>query len=443
MFFGAVPTECIQQVFKIMDIERWSAAYVCCSGSFRLERALSGAFPELAIHSNDVSVYSAVIGGLATGRPVDVRFTGQLAFVEEILGEADPLDRAAAVLVACEMSRYARATTRYNRTHFDYYRDRFPDYLARTRAKTARALETMRVTSYFSGDWRSHAEHAVEAGAGILAFPPFFKGDYEAQFRFIDENITWDAPDYDLYDPSMLREIARGLEARGATYCILTDQLWDDKEPVLKYHVGRKVPHYCYANTPKSSYLRKTTRAQPFRYRPVIPERLTRDSEVVVTQADSAKLSFIKDVYLAKSIVHTAGFGNYLVYIDGMLAGGIVYDEGPVTRMAYGPRTLVLLSDVTTTTAGKISKLVAMMGTCRQLIRPLELTMLKRYERVVTTARTKKHVSMKYRGIFKKLSKRWDEDEGLHIIQYGAPVTDETPQAIYQRWWDKYGPGSR
>lgn len=266
-------------------------------------------------------------------------------------------------------------------------------------------------------------------------------GDYEAQFKFIHENISWNEPDYDLYDPSQLREIARGLEDQGATFCILTDQVWDDKEPVLKYKAGRKVPHYCYANTPRSSFRHKSSKAQPFRYRPVDPARLTRDSKLEIAVADSAKLNFIKDVYLATSIIHSSGFGNYLVYLDGMLVGAIIYDESPTTRAAYGDRTIYLLPDVTVTAQGKMSKLVAMLATCRELVRPLELRMLKRYDRVVTTARTKHPVSMKYRGIYKKLSRREDEAEGGYVIQYGADLTEQTPQDIYRIWWGKYGPG--
>lgn len=180
-----------------------------------------------------------------------------------------------------------------------------------------------------------------------------------------------------------------------------------------------------------------------FRYKPVDIAKIGPDTKVTIVQGDSSKLSFVKDVYLAKNIVHSNGFGNYLVYLDDMLAGGVIYDEGPVTRMAYGPRTLVLLSDVTTSTQGKLSKLVAMIGTSRTLVHPLELKMLKHYDNVVTTARTRNPVSMKYRGIFKKLSRRWDDAEGLNIIQYGADVTDLTPQQLYDQWWEKYGSAKR
>lgn len=443
MFFGAVPTECIQQVFKIMDIENWSDCYVCCSGSFRLERALSQSYDSLKIHSNDVSVYSAAIGALATGKPIDVSFRNTLEFVNDLIANSDDMDRVSAVLVGCEMSRYARGKTRYNTQHFAYYRDNFRHYIDRTRARLEKSLDTMRIEDYFGGDWRIHANNSIKPGSGVLAFPPFFKGDYEAQFKFIEDNISWQPPKYDLYDPKDLRAIARDLEDKGATYCILTDQIWDDKEAVIKYQAGRKVPHYCYANTPKSSYIRKTSKAQPFRYKAVDPDKLTKSTRVDIVQTDSAKLNFIKDVYLATSIIHSSGFGNYLVYLDGMLAGAIIYDESPTTRAAYGDRTIYLLSDVTTTGKGKMSKLVAMIATSRDLVRPLETRMLKRYDRLVTTARSKNPVSMKYRGIYQKLSRREDQDAGGYVIQYGANLVPQSPQKIYETWWKKYGPGKR
>lgn len=442
MFFGAVPTDCIQQVFKIMDIEDWTDCYVACSGSFRLERALSNVYDDLTIHSNDVSVYSAAVGGLATNKPIDVKFRGRLSFVNELIDLDDPIEAAAAVLVGCEMSRYARGNTEFNKRHFQHYVKHFKMFASTTRTRVEKVLESLRVEEYFGGDWRIHADNSIGERSGLLAFPPFFKGDYEAQFKFIDDNIEWDEPAYDLYDPNDLHSICDDLEEKGAKFCILTDQVWKDREPVIKYQAGRKVPHYCYANTVKTSYMQKSSKAQPFKYKPVDPDAITKDSKVTVTVTDGAKLNFIKDVYLASSIVHSSGFGNYLVWIDGGLVGAIIYDESPTTRAAYGQRTLYLLSDVTITPKLKLSKLVAMIAASHDLIQPLENKMLRRYERIVTTARTKHPVSMKYRGIFNKLSRREDEEAGGFVIQYAADVVDDTPQEIFSKWWKKYGPAS-
>ena len=83
MFFGAVPTACIEQVFKIIDFTKWQKAYVCCSGSFRIERALRKEFPELQIYSNDVSLYSSALGFLNSGKEIEISFDKELSFINE------------------------------------------------------------------------------------------------------------------------------------------------------------------------------------------------------------------------------------------------------------------------------------------------------------------------------------------------------------------------
>ncbi len=132
MFFGAVPTACIEQVFKIIDFSQWTRAYVCCSGSFRIERALKAKFPDLPVISNDVSLYSTAVGYLACGREFPITFTGALAFMEERL-TVDFSERVAAVLVACEMARYGARKNAYAIQHFDYYFAEFDVFLEKAK----------------------------------------------------------------------------------------------------------------------------------------------------------------------------------------------------------------------------------------------------------------------------------------------------------------------
>lgn len=441
MFLGVVPTECIQQIFKVIDFTKEREVHVCCSGTFRLERALTELAPHVRIHSNDVSLFSCVMGGLATGAPIEFTFTGELAPKEALLKDGDPIRRAAAVMVAFEMARYARRNNAYNVKHFDYYDRNFEHYIERTVTKITRTLEAMRVSTFFAGDWLAHARAAIERDAMILAFPPFAKGGYEAQFKFLNDNVSWDEPDYGLWDPKDLREETRKLEQAGARYCMLTDQHWEDHEAVLKFAAGRRLPHYCYAKTGRSSFISKRGRTDAFRYRPVDPSRITADSKVEIVPADGAKMNFVKDVYLSKSITHVSGMANFLILVDGMLVGSVIYDEGPVTRLAYGNRTINLLSDLAIVNQGKLSKLVAMIATSHSLVRSMELKLLKRYDRVVTTAFSRNPNSMKYRGVLKKLSRRENDAGDGYVIQYGGPLREQTPQEIYQEWWGKYGPG--
>jgi hypothetical protein len=441
MFLGVVPADCIRQIMKIVDFSQIEDVHVCCSGTFRLERAISQLHPQVRIHSNDVSLFSCSIGGLATGKPERFTFTDELAFIEEEFAGADDVTRAACVMVAFEMARYARRNNAFNVKHFDYYRTRFAAYVEPTAEKVRALLDAFQITSFYRGDWRDHARASVEMGSPILAFPPFTKGGYEIQFKFLNDNIAWDEPAYGLWDPKDLRETTRALEAEGVRYVMLTDQLWEDQEPVIKFTQGRRLPHYCYARVEKSSLIHKHNRAQPFRYRPLEVDRLGPTSEVSVVAADAAHMNFVKDVYLSKAIIHSSGMQNFLIFIDGMLAGSIIYDDAPITRAAYGPTTINLLSDLSITRDGRVSKLIAMLATSRSLVGHMERKFLKRYENLVTTAFSKHPNSMKYRGVLKKLSRRENDTGDGFVIQYGGPVRDDTPQDIYAEWWGKNGRG--
>lgn len=439
MFLGVVPADCIKQIFKVMDFSGVRDVHLCCSGTFRLERAFAQLHPEIRVHSNDVSLFSCVIGGLATEAPVDFRFVGELEWVEGELS-ANPIERAAAVMVAFEMARYASRSNIFTQRHFDYYAKHFLAHTSQMVPKVEALLAALNVSTFFGGDWLEHAKAGIEKDATTLAFPPFTKGGYEIQFKFLNENVQWDEPAYGLWDPKDLQAETRKLEAAGSKYCILTDQLWDDQEPVLKFSAGLRLPHYCYAHTSASSLVSKQGRSAPFRYKRVEVDNLRADTKITIVPADGATMNFIKDVYLAKGIKHVTWSQNFLIFADDALVGSVIYDEGPKTRLAYGNHTLLLLSDLAVNQDGKLSKLVASIATSRSLIRTMETKLLKRYDRLVTTAFSKHPNSMKYRGVFKKHSRRRNDDDTGFVIQYMAPVSELTPQQIYETWWKKYGP---
>jgi len=221
-------------------------------------------------------------------------------------------------------------------------------------------------------------------------------------------------------------------------YVLLSDRLFEGHTPVIEYTSGRKVPHYCYARTAKSSRRALYNRPAPFRYNRIRPERLTKKSKVAIVETDGPRMNFLKDVYLAKSIQHSIGAANFLVYVDDMLVGGLIYSLPKYG--AYGPGAIYLLSDVTLTREGKLSKLVAMLATSQQILDVVGRKIVNRLDFVVTTARTHKPVSMKYRGIYRLLSRRPSEDKSEgNVIQYGAESRPETPQEIYADWWRRYG----
>lgn len=202
MFVGAIPKETVEQAVRVIGIDRWREVHVCCSGSFRIERALGERFPHLKLHSNDVSLLTCSIGRLAAGEPLDIQFADRLGFVEPVLRSmgAEPRDRVAAVFVALEMGKYT-SNNAWAKRHFQHYEHNFRVYLDRARAKLGEYLDGLRVDSFFCGDFRDHARRAIERGAAIIAWPPTYKGGYERQYKFISQNVRWTEPTYDVFDP--------------------------------------------------------------------------------------------------------------------------------------------------------------------------------------------------------------------------------------------------
>lgn len=440
-FFGTVPTPCIEQIMHTVPFGDWPAAYVCCSGTFRIEQALTASFPDVAIHSNDVSLYSAVIANVLLGRAIAIKFTGRLAFLEVLTGDADFIYKAAGVMVAHEMSRFVKSNP-YNDSHFASYVDNVEFFVDKGVQKLTALCERVKLADYFSGDWIEHVDRAIEKGYGVASFPPFFFGDYEKQYQFLDSAIEWEAPSYELYQPSSLGSIIDKVDDAGIPYCILSDQLFSHRKPVLEYVQGRKVPHYCYASTSRSSLRHLFNIPEAFQYTPLDITKIGPTSRVVVTHANYRHLNFLKDVYLAKSIIHSPGFMGFMVWVDEMLVGGIIYDASKFGATGLGASDVIyLLSDVCVTNAGHVSKLVAQIATSQTLVNEFNIRKLVRAKYLIPTARSKNRSSMKYRDIYERLSCRPadpPDDPGTNIIQYGSEVSPLTPQKMYKKWFKKH-----
>ncbi len=438
MFRGVVPVDLLSEVVACVDFRSWSAAYVACSGTFRFENILRTLHPSLPIVGNDVSLYSCALGALATGQPIPITFKDRLAFMEQSLGPGAPFpDRVAAVVVALDLAAF-KGTNDFARHHFEHFIAHFPDLLAKARKKLEHIVG-LKLDGYFAGDWRDHVEQAIQHDAGIVAFPPFFKGDYESMFKFVHANVDWQAPAYNLYDPATLSEIVDHIASAGVPWCVLSDQKLPGHRYFLKYQSGRKVPHYCYGTAHDKRWIHKpASSAQPFDYRAFDPALAKKNSVVRWQKADGKQAAHIKNVFLSHNIVHTGGLFEAFICVDDMLAGVVAFN---LSRTRYkNKNTLYLLCDVSTSPEAKTSKMIARMGLSRELVRQMEVKMLNRFEFVVTTARTVRPMSMKYRGIYEKLSCRPEtEGSSMNVIQYGNDVIDDDLQGVYRWWWAKYG----
>jgi hypothetical protein len=431
VFVGSVPRQAAEQIVRVVPFAEWGQVFVGCSGSFRVDRAVTQAHPTVAVHSNDVSLLTCSLGALATGATFDIAFKGRLAFIEDHVRQGRFAERAAAVQVALEMAKY-KGSNGFAEAHFAHYRERFDDFLAPAVARLESFLQGLRLASFHAGDFRDQGRRAAERGGGVLAFPPTYKNGYERLYKFVDDNTDWARPSYDIWDPAKLEDWLDELDAAEVRYCVLTDHLLDRHPPVTVYRGASNKPVYTFADRAGTSVRRASGKVAPFRYEIVDAATVTPRSEVTIVEAKAPQMNFLKNIYLAKGIAHTPGLANFLVLIDGKLAGGFIYEKDK-----FGDPAVYLLSDFALVPRSKLSKLIAMLATSETLIRLMEIRLVRRIETVKTTAFTDRPVSMKYRGIFELESRKPGK------LSYASKVRRQAPAEIYAEWFARFVANAR
>ena len=429
MFVGAVPMPVVNQLLRAVDCSTWPEIFVCCSGSFRVDRALKGKYPAKAVRGNDVSLISCAVGALLTGRTLELKFQGRLAFMEDE-GLPDFEARVAAAIVALRLSQFTGSNA-YARGHFEHCQRNFAEYLAKAREKVLLLKSGVMLDGFFAGDFRVHAQRAMEIGAGICGFMPTYKGGYERMYRFIDESVQWQPPSFSTWDPKDMPDWLAGIERAGLPYFIYSDQELQGFKPTTEFRSTTNKPVYGYIGEGRSSFRRSVNRSEPFAYQKVDPATLGPMTEVQLVSATSAQMTFLRNAYLAKGIAHATGVANYLVMLDGKLAGGFIY-----SRDRWDPANAIyLLSDFCIVHERRMAKLVAMLATSFEPVDAWSKRFIVRPSVMHTTAFTDQPVSMKYRGIYELTSRK----PGALNYECAIGSRDRTAKAIYLEWLGRFG----
>lgn len=435
MFVGGLPKDTLAQVGRLISASEASEVYVCCSGSFRLEQLLMQTSSRARIIGNDVSLLTCAIGELACGRELELTYHGRLAFLEDHLAGHGYRRRVGALLLASEMSRYT-AKNEFSANHMRHYQDSAPSYLEKAEERLTAFLATFRLDDFRPRDFLEHSKEGAERGALVLGFPPTYKSGYERMYKFIHENTRWNQPSYAVFDPENVETWVRSLADAGAAYCVGADRRFGSMEPSAAFSPSGKHTIYVYARSALSSYARTDYSIKRFGYRPIDADSLTADSQVDIVPTGAGEMNFLKERYLARGIVHTTGSDNFLVFVGGRLCGGFIYMTGgdPTSFKGRDPlRSLYLLSDFSVSRERRLSKLIAMLATCKLCVSIAERKQLRHYQQVVSTAFTDKPVSMKYRGIYDLIGR------GEGHLNYASPVRNASPQEIYREWFRRYG----
>jgi len=425
MFFGCVPRECAAQLVRVFPLQKYRDIRVICSNGFLLEQAISQTC-DARIIGNDVGLLSSAVGTLAAGGSFDIRFTGELEFVEQKVGDARFRRKVAAVVVVSNMTRFCRRDVLQSlRIHYMNVFDRFLD---KAEASLERFFATMRLSGFGICDFREHALAAAGTGAAVIGFPPNRTGYIKFVQGFMDKNIDWPRVSCDPWNNRHLSEFIDSLRSAGVPYCIGAGTRIDGIEPVASYSGINCHQYYMYSESCTSSLVRRSRRSRAFAYEPVVSSALHAGTKVVLVQVAAGDMHYVKTRHCAHETKHVDARVNILVFLDGRLAGAFGYRE----KRRGNVHGVLVQFGFALSTDRHLPRLVAALSTCESAVTYAARSMCVVGGMVRMTVRTNKPCLMKYCGVFRL------EQRSPGRLDYVSNVRRQSPQEIYREWFGKF-----
>lgn len=456
MFHGSLPGT-VQQILGSI-VKSWGVSdiYVGCSGNYTIERMLRGC-TSAKLHSNDVTVYSCLLGRYFSGQPLDVKirdsYDGPMRFVEKYM--TDSAGTIAVMLLLSKMAIYFTSKPNpYYEKMIRAYIQQFGTLHAKTKAKIEK-IEPF-IVSIYEGDVCKMVDE-VPSDAAFVCYPPFFSGDYEKMFKAIESIFDWTPPDYDMIDKEKIHIMFEKMTKRKCFMFGTNDYLPEFKQHLagVSQTTNRGVPLYIYASTeqPRIIMPSQLVKSPPF-YRLGPEENIGDKLELVSLKSEY--FHALRSQYMNVHISPGSESASFGVLVDKKLIGVFAFSASPTLAnwdKHIETPTMYLLSDfpVAPSKYKRLSKLVLYAALSKESKAFAERLTNKRIYSLVTTAFAKNPVSMKYRGLFRLLNKtklegtEADETDMSKIyynngykLNYGAPMGEWNLQQGLALWKKKH-----
>lgn len=443
MFVGSIPAEIRSIVSEYLKLWKPQELWVAGSGNFTIERIANSVDPAMAIHGNDVSIYTCTLGDWLAGQPV------QLAVKDASLDRLDWLAEyfdggigsVAALMIAGRFMEFVdKADHPYFGRMLTGWRAQFPKLFDETRAKLEKL--TLRLKSFAAEDMATWLPNTVPADGAVMTFPPFYKGGYSTLYKDLDLHLDWPEPAFDEMDRGDVLDLLEVITGRERWMVALPepdDELHQHLRGIVQTS-AQNIPIYVYTSGRPMRISRPRQQLEPV-YAPRLRAGETIEGPLTLAPLTPGQFGALRSQYLDRKIVPSANAAAvaYAVCCAGKIVG--VFAFRPQVKM-FDTDGVYLMADfaVPHTDYRRLSKLVlaaAMSHEARQLI---EGTMNRRVTHVETTAFTDRPVSMKYRGLMTK-GKTGEDKSGAHkhAIAYSAPAGRWNLQEAYEMWTKKWG----
>lgn len=443
MFQGTTPADAVKIVQE--TIRTWGVGrlYVPCCGNFTVERAMFNA-GMTDIVSNDVSVYSSVLGfyfsgkGLGGFKPRE-GIPERCAFALSRFSTDE--EKLAAILL---ISDYGKCMSR----HGDYYDEQLDevrsqwDSLMDAQIAKLRAMK-FKVSGFECRDCFEFIDGIpCDDNVGVYTFPPFQKGGYERMFDFVDGLLDWPKPEYRIFgDEQVLELLARLKERRHWIFG-------------THYEIPDMKPHLMGTFKTSSRGLQCYLYASDFdKARIVVPNqkigrldvlRLGRGERIgdrmEIHLIEGASFNCLRAQYLNKGISPATPEACFAVTVDGRLVGAFAHSRGENSIAGVEPPYLYGMSDfpVSGTDYKRLSKLIVMASVSREAQEFYQMKYGTRIVSSVTTAFSTRPASMKYRGILKLVTSQKDKN-GRYVLNYAGRFGEWTLDEALAEWKKRNG----
>lgn len=457
MFHGSLPATAQQILCEIVRDWKVDDIYVGCSGNFTIERILKGCV-SARLHSNDVTVYSCLLGRYFTGKPLNVTirddYHGPMKFISKYMDSDAGI--IAVMLILSKMSIYLGSKPNpYYIKMIKAYIDQFENLWEKTKAKIEKISPF--VESMYEGDVCKLVD-MVPDDAGFICYPPFFSGDYEKMFKVIEEIFNWQPPEYELINKDRINEMFAKLVKRKYFMFGTNDLLPEFKDYLvgITQTTNRGTPIYIYAKSDKTIIVLPRQVTQP-----LMIERLGLNEDIgenmKIVKLKPEQFHALRSQYMNAHINPGQETASFAVVVGNKLIGVYAFSTAPsfadMNKYIDTPN-IYLLSDfpIAQSKYKRLAKLVLYAALSKESKEQAEDIANKRIYSITTTAFTKRPVSMKYRGLFRLLNKKKLEGTGESetdmskiyynngfMLNYGAYMGQWTLSEGLAMWKKKYG----
>lgn len=423
-----------------------------CAGGFgNISLAVGAGWDPKQIEASDVQLFSAVLGAVTSGTPLDeleVRVDGRKLRL--------PRDSAAAgarILWSHLRLRTESDPAVYGQQiHEDVIRRQAEHEAAIARKLEALADTVGGLTYHRMGLWE-HLDRVLDDPTAVVNMgPPSVTRGYE-RFYDTDGRLTWAEPTYATFDVETgLRELVEMCDGRKALVLIEEQQAprkSSHPQPVYARDLSEDWRVYILSNRPKEVFgymggMKIGARQAPASTKPAWPilpsdYEITPETRVAIVPVGGGETAWLRDLWVHKLPTIGSTSGNFVVLLDGQVAGLAALSVDPIIRPYPNQKerdALLMRFAVGAPHSLRLTRLVTRLcllrSTAEAVLAGKSRVWADSARRVCTVEYSRFREAKGLRGLMKR--DKVNNHRAGWALSYSAPLEDTTPEEALKQW---------